>query len=238
MKKCEVVSGVVCALAWALVMHAYGSMMPQEIFHMCDLRLPVNPVSLVPDIEDGEPSGAWRKAFVFSAQNQKDGKFDLHCKYMAAKDFFSRHRDMTDYAGYVVVTGCTRAVISQTPCYLEGLILNCARNQEESGQYCHCDMYLLKREGEKFKPLLFSELARSTAMFPFPVEESLFSTREKTSKSKCVSRVLLLRKDDKGGGLLPVWSILEAQVDLNSFSNVSQRVLMSYERRDSYGLSM
>lgn len=234
MKRCQLASGSVCVLVWAWLMNVNGAVMPLEILHIADLHLPSNPVSVVPDIKKEAHGGAWSEAFVFSAQNPRDGKFDLHCKYMTAENIFRRHSDILDYAGYVVVTGCVRAVVSMTPCYLNGFILNCAREQTEEGLYCHCDMYLLKREGITIKPLPFSKQANNARMFPFVVEESLFYSR--VSNSNCLAEVWLFKKESNGS--IPKWSIIEAKIDLNSFSNLAERVLMSYESHEPRGLSM
>ena len=226
--------GSVCAFVLVCLVGIKVSAMPSEIMHIADLRFPQNPVSVIPVVEKDASNGVWREAFVFSAQNSIDGKFDLHCKYMTVEEVFRRHTDLKDYAGSVVVTGCVRAVISQTPCYLKGLILNCAREQDEDGQYRHCDMYLLKREGRIIKSLSFADEANRVRVFPFVIEESLFQHREANSKS--LANVWVFKKESNGS--IPKWSIIEAKIDLNSFSNLAERVLMSYESHEPRGLSM
>ena len=206
-----------------------------EILHMVDLYLPYNLVSYIPDIKDDAPGGVWSAAFVFSAQKITDGKFDLHCKYMTAEDISNQHLRIGDYAGDVVVTGCVRAVISMSPCYSSGFILDCAK-EKEYGQYRHCDMYLLKRDGKRVNPLSFAKQANSAGVFPFAVEESLFRSRD--SNSNLLAKVWVLGKVCKSNGESPVWSIFDAKMDLNSFSNTAWRVLMSYKGNDPRGLSM
>ncbi len=155
---------------------------------------------------------------------------------MSMENVFRRHTDITDYAEDVVVTGCVKAVISKSPCYRDGLILDCAREQTEEGQYCHCDMYLLKQDGAKMKPSQFVKKANDAGMFPFKVEESMFCSRD--AGTNCLAKVWVFAKETQGNSAPPVWSIVEATVDLNSFSNHSERVLMSYEGREPRGLSM
>ena len=234
MKQNMLASIVAYALMWAWLMYIKGETMPSQILDIADLHLPEKPVSVVPDFKNGTPLGVWSEAFVFSAKYNRDGKFDLHCKYMTAENVFRRHADITDYSGYVVVTGCVRATVSVTPCYLNGFVLNCAKEQTEEGQYCHCDMYLLRREGNKIKSLPFSEQAKKAKMFPYMVEESLF--RSGCSNSNCLASVFVFKKEREGA--IPKWSIIETKVDLNSFSNLSERVLMSYESHEPRGLSM
>ena len=235
MKQQRYVCGALSAIvvAWFMNLNAEGR--DFEVLHMVDLHLPDNLVSYVPDVKDDAPCGAWNAAFVFSAQNITDGKFDLHCRYMTAEDISSPHLHIGDYVGDVVVTGCVRAVVSRTPCYSPGFILDCAKEKDD-GQYSHCDMYLLKRDGKRVKPQSFVKQANSGGVFPFAVEEALFCSRD--SKSNFWAKVLIFGKDCKSNGEPPVWSIFEAKMDLNSFSNTARRVLMSYESNDPRGLSM
>ena len=234
MKQKRQVSSALIAIVMAGVMGLNASGRAFEVLHMVDLHFPDNLVSYVPDVKTGAPGGVWSAAFVFSAQNTRDGKFDLHCKYMTAEDISSHHLHIEECFGEPVVTGCVRAVISQTPCYSAGFILDCAKERTNDGQYSHCDMYLLRRDGKKIKPLSFAKQANSAGIFPGHVEESLFCSRESNSLAK----VLVFRRDVKSNGESPVWSIVEVKMDLNSFSNTAERVLMSYESDDPRGLSM
>ena len=235
MKKQRYVGGVLGAIMVGWVMNLDAAKRDFEILHMVDLHLPDSLVSYVPDVSDGAPGGAWSAAFVFSAQKITDGKFDLHCRYMTAEDISGPHPNIGDYAGDVVVTGCVRAVISRTSCYSRGFILDCAKETED-GQYSHCDMYLLKREGKRVKPQSFAKQANNADVFPLVVEESLFCSRD--SNSNLLAKVLIFGKDCKSNVESPVWSIFEAKMDLNSFSNTASRVLMSYESKNPQGLSM
>ena len=91
MKQNMLASIVAYALMWAWLMYIKGETMPSQILDIADLHLPEKPVSVVPDFKNGTPLGVWSEAFVFSAQNNRDGKFDLHCKYMTAENVFRRH---------------------------------------------------------------------------------------------------------------------------------------------------
>ena len=84
--------------------------------------------------------------------------------------------------------------------------------------------------------LPFAERSLCKGLFTYVVEESVY--RGMDSESNCVSKAWLLRKELNGDARPPKWSIVEAVIDMNSFSNVSERVVTSYEDYSSPGLSL
>ena len=227
----------ICALmiVW-MACALQGVSRPLELLHVVDLQLPERPMGIVPDVRGINGPCVYQHCFVFSAQDQKNGRFNLHYKYMTVEDAYKRKNSIEDYAGDIVVTGCVRAVITQTPCYQKGLILDCATEMDPCGLSSHCDMYLLEREVNSLGTLPFAERSLCKGLFTYVVEESVY--RGMDSESNCVSKVWLLRKELNGDARPPKWSIVEAVIDMNSFSNVSERVVTSYEDYSSPGLSL
>lgn len=227
----------VCALTIAWITNAHqGVSRPLELPRIVDLQLPERPMAIVPDVRDINGPCVFQHCFVFSAQDQKNGRFNLHYKHMPVEDAYKHKNSIADYAGDIVVTGCVRAAITQTPCYRKGLILDCATEMDPCGLSSHCHMFLLEREVNLFRALSFAELSRSKGLFPYVVEESVY--RWMDSEFNCVSKVWLLRKELNGVARPPKWTIVEAKIDMNSFSNVAERVVRSYEDYSSPGLSL
>jgi len=196
-----------------------------------DLEYPLNRYACFPD----KAEGCCEKAFVFTAQNPNDGKFDVHFKYME-EDFKARPRNMDDYVGDVVATGCVRAVIFENTCYQDGFILNTAREITEDGRYCHCSMYLLKREGKSIKSLPFAELANIAGIFPFAVEESLFRARAFNSHN--LANVWMYVEDRQGKDGTRLWQTVVTKIDLASLTNHVERIVRTSESKEPQGLSL
>ena len=215
--------------------NVFGASHLSELYRIADVQLSERPVAMVPDIQNINGPHVYQNCFVFSAQDQKGEGFNLHCRCMSV-DEYMQETDIKEYAGEVVATGCVRAVISRTPCYEKGLILDCAKERDDSGLSRHCDMYLLVREGNKLKTMSFAEQANAAKLFSCPVIESLYFGRD--SESNLVAKVWLFRTDDYHEGRPRRWSIVEAKVDLNSFTNISEHVMYSYEDFIPQGLSM
>ena len=222
-------------LSIVLPINVFGAFHLSELYRIADVQLSERPVAMVPDIQNINGPHVYQNCFVFSAQDPKRGRFNLHCRYMSV-DEYMRKTDIKEYAGEVVATGCVRAAISRTPCYEKGLILDCAKERDDSGLSRHCDMYLLGREGNKLKTMSFAEQANAAKLFSYHVIESLYLGRD--SESNLVAKVWLFRTDDDHKGRPRRWSIVEAKVDLNSFTNISEHVMWSYEDNIPQGLSM
>lgn len=223
----------------ALMLNAYGASTRLELFRVVDLQLPERLKGVMPDFKEEMGPGVWEEGFLFSAHPAKNGLFDLYYQRVKADVMLDDSLSCAESVCDLVVTGCVRATISQSARYSRGWILDCAKNAkkiDESWQFSHCSMYLLKRERSGLKVVSFADEASRVGMFSYAIYESLY--RGIDLKSNELSTVWILRRDDTKEDAPPKWSIIEAKINLNTFSNISERVLISYESYDPPGLSM
>ena len=105
----------ICALmiVW-MACALQGVSRPLELLHVVDLQLPERPMGIVPDVRGINGPCVYQHCFVFSAQDQKNGRFNLHYKYMTVEDAYKRKNSIEDYAGDIVVTGCVGGDNSDT----------------------------------------------------------------------------------------------------------------------------
>ena len=74
MKLDKVVFACVCVLVGTYFVDLKGEPGSQEVLRIAELRVPESPFACVPDQNKALPGGACSEAFVFSAQNPRDGK--------------------------------------------------------------------------------------------------------------------------------------------------------------------
>lgn len=203
-----------------------------EVFGIARIKVN-NPVSVVPDFATEDKVG-WRQAYVFSAQNIVGKKFDLHCCKVDAENLLPMNGLAPEkFVGECLVTGVTSVVISQTPLFDKGFILDCATESDEYARCFNCKMHLFHVNGEKFKIDSFADRANQEKLMADEIVESLFNFH--ATGNDVVASVLVYAREKSAGHGAPRWSIVELHVDLNKFHKVSERVARTFLRHSFDG---
>ena len=201
-----------------------GRRMP-EMFGIARIKVN-NPISVVPDCLTMDKVG-WSQAYVFSAQNIDGKRFNLHCQKVNAKELLPLDGLTAEkFVGECLVTGVTSVVISRTPLFDEGLILDCATKIDEYDRCFNCKMHLLHVDGGECKIESFADRANQEKLMSDEIVEALFSFH--ATGSDGVATVLVYARGMSAGHDAPRWSMAKLHVDLNKFQKVSERVVRTF----------
>lgn len=185
-----------------------------------------NQMSLILDnriVEDGIRN----HAFVFSAQNIRGKRFDLHCKHMRTEDIVLNSNENTRYAGTVVATNIEYAIIRRSPCFKDGMIINCAYEVNEFGPRCHPREYLLNCKDNNIRVLSFADHVNAVKMFPGLVDESLLYGTVIKDGVSCAEMHIYTKQAVEGSDEWK-WTYMRSTIDIANRKLVSNHEVVTY----------
>ncbi len=177
------------------------------------------------------------KCYVFSAQNVVGKRFDVHCRYMTAKDVdFRDNGALTNYAGLCIITNVSYMSATWKKCYNGGLILNVAEEINELYQPEHFNVYFLKFNGADINVESFAHLMNKNMVLPGSVVESVLLSSD-LERPELVE-ILVGTKNIVANSDLPKWTVTMIDFNLKTLAIISKKKSFAYFARRFAGINM